>query len=160
MNSKNNKKKILILALLLFIIVGFAGYGVYSYLYAQKDFSGSDTVSVVAFDPEVEISSSENFLGSGGTVELSCPTSSSGNGTVTCTQELEVKNNGGTNITVTVTPGDSDEYNENHYFEGEASSPTFNWTSRTLSPNETSLYNLFSRISLTLPIATDTFWNV
>ena len=77
-SKKQGKKKLLILALLLFAVVGIAGYGVYSYYWTQGNFkAASQDIEVLSFDPETTIDETTKFLGEGGAVTLTCPSSSS-----------------------------------------------------------------------------------
>ena len=106
--KKKDKKKMLVLALFIFAVVGLAGYGVYSYYWTQGSFdSNSNTIKVTSFNPETYIDGNFDFLGNGGTVTLSCGNTSSyyysnGHETVTCTGGVSVTNNGGTDITLEV----------------------------------------------------------
>ena len=115
---KNNKKKILLIALLLFVVVGFASYGAYSYYYTQGSFDtvrasdeSSDNVIRItgSFNPTMDGyssgssgsgSSGSAFLGNGGTIYLDCPEKSGGHDTITCTATLSVYNSGSTSIYV------------------------------------------------------------
>lgn len=99
--NKTLNKRIFVLILLLFMVIGLGGYGVYSYYWTQGSFDGSASVDIASFDPEVTIDS-QDFLGKGGEVVLSCPNTSTGSGSVTCTGTIDVENNGSTDITVEV----------------------------------------------------------
>ena len=97
--KKRNKKKMLIIALFLFAVVGIAGYGVYSYYWTEGDFSaGADRIYITSFNPRVYVSNGDSFLGDGGSVSLDCPDpeySGTGTGTtITCTADLVVTNSG------------------------------------------------------------------
>ena len=132
-SNKNGKKKLLILVLLLFVVLGVTGYGAYSYFWTSGSFSGSDTVDIASFDPEVDISG--DFLGHGGTMTLTCPNSELGNETVYCTGDLTVSNNGGTDITVEVSnaTATAQHYSSSDDVTATAGTPTFSWTDTTIS---------------------------
>lgn len=135
--DKKDKKKLLVLALFLFAVVGLAGYGVYSYYWTQGSYDAdSNTIEVASFDPETTISDSDRFLGEGGSVTLSCPSSSNGKETITCTGSLNVKNKGGTAITVDVLEASATEYSKQGDFTTSVGDPRFNWTSTTISAGE------------------------
>jgi len=140
-SKKKDKKKIIVIALFLFAVLALGGYGAYSYYWTEGNFSGSTSVEVTAFDPETTIDNSSNFLGSGGTLHISCPDSTTGNEELTCTGSVEVTNNGGTPITVDVFDGSSSEY-EAYNLNVNPSSPSFNWTEATLSAGESKTLNI------------------
>ena len=121
---KKNKKKTLVIALLLFALVGIAGYGVYSYYYtigtvntptATSD-SDENVINITgSFNPRVESSSAESgvsgmdqFLGNGGSIPLTCPDKVGANETFTCTASVTVRNSGSTPIIV-----DYEDFNAN-----------------------------------------------
>lgn len=133
--QKKDKKKLLVLALFLFAIVGFAGYGVYSYYFTQGSFdSDSDTIQVASFDPETVINgSSSEFLGNGGTVSLDCGGSSgyyhsNGKETITCTGSVEVHNNGGTDIDVEYFETSSGVNGSGMSLSADTSNLKFDWS--------------------------------
>ena len=105
-----NKKKALIMVLLLFTFFGVVGYGVYSYYYTEgtittpsaSDENSNNVIRITgSFNPYVDQSSGiSTFLGNGGTVDLSCPSKVGVNETITCTAQLEVRNYGSTPIRV------------------------------------------------------------
>lgn len=113
---KKNKKKTLVIALLLFALVGIAGYGVYSYYYTigtvNTPTATSDTDENVinitgSFNPRIadnnassSSSSSDQFLGQGGSINLNCPEKVGANETFTCTASATVRNSGSTPIRV------------------------------------------------------------
>ena len=116
MEKKRDKKKVLVLGLLLFAVVGLAGYGVYSYYYtvgtvntpsATSD-SDENVINITgSFNPRVESSSAESgvsgvdqFLGNGGSIPLTCPDKVGANETFTCTAYATVRNSGSTPIRV------------------------------------------------------------
>lgn len=152
MSKKKDKKKSLILVLLLFAVIGLAGYGVYSYFWTDGDFSGqSDTVEVASFDPRIGYSDG-NFVGDGGSLTLICGDSESGSGTVTCTGAVDVYNNGGTDITVEVDENEvSTDTNEIHVDNGEVTvgTPTFSWSNTTITPNSS------ETLTVTVPVEVD-----
>ena len=136
-SKKQDKKKLLILVLFLFAVVGLAGYGAYSYFWTQGSFSGkSDDVQVASFDPQVEYNG--DFLGDGGTVTLQCPESTTGSGTVTCTGTLSVYNNGGTDITIAVNDGATASVSPINHDSATATAgtPEFNIDDNNLSSGE------------------------
>lgn len=152
MSKKKDKKKSLILVLLLFTVIGLAGYGVYSYFWTQGGFSGqSDTVEVASFDPRIGYSEG-NFVGDGGSLTLICGDSESGSGTVTCTGEVDVYNNGGTDITVEVDENEvSTSTNEISVDNGKVTvgTPTFIWSETTITPNSS------QTLTITVPVEVD-----
>ena len=91
---KNKKKLVIILVLLL--AVGFAGYGVYSYYWAQGSVDQGDTYPTISltrqFYPVVEIDGSQSYLGESKNIDLTCPAPSDGDTSVTCTGSLVVYN--------------------------------------------------------------------
>ena len=144
-----NKKKWLILALLLFVIIGVTGYEAYSYFYTSGDFSGSSDVSIAGFDPQVN----GDFLGDGGTLTLTCPESETGSGTVNCSGELVVTNNGSTDITVSTSEPlvnlseiSSDSVTAN------AGTPTFSWDNSTIGPGST------GTLTVTVPVSLSSYF--
>lgn len=108
---KNKKKKILILVLLLVGVIGIAGYGVYSYYYTEgtinteeADDDGDDNVIRItgSFKPRVtQDSGIDNFLGNGGTIDLSCDDGNVRvNEKTNCNATVHVYNDGTTPISV------------------------------------------------------------
>lgn len=116
MEKKRDKKKVLVLGLLLFAVVGLAGYGVYSYYYTMGTIDTSEATSDTdqnvinitgSFNPRIEdnnassgSSSSDQFLGQGGSINLNCPEKVGANETFTCTASATVRNSGSTPIRV------------------------------------------------------------
>ena len=148
--NKKDKKKLLVLALLLFAVVGLAGYGVYSYYWTQGDFgASSNDISVSSFDPETIINGSENFLGSGGSVSLSCP-DNNGKETVTCTGSIDVHNNGGTSVDVQVLEASADYYSNGGDLTPSVGNPRFRW-----SDDSSSSTRIYSGEYETLNISVD-----
>lgn len=135
-----NKKKMLVLVLLLFVAVGFAGYGVYSYYYTQGSFNtesaggSEDADNVVritgSFKPSTNgaggsgMENAEGFFKNGGQVYLTCPEDVSF-GTTTCTGEITVSNEGSTEIYVDYY--DTTSSAESSDFYVTADSPSFYW---------------------------------
>lgn len=143
--ESNNKKKLIILALLLFMIIGITGYGVYSYFYTSGNYSASKNVSVASFNPEVD----GDFLGDGGTLSLSCPSSETGSGTVECTGTLTVSNNGETDITVTTSNAvvNLDPLSEDNV-TATAGTPSFEW-----DDDDNTIYGGNSKVlTVTVPV--------
>lgn len=141
---KNNKKRLLIIALLLVAVIGLTGYGAYSYYATQGYFeteeaSSEDSENVInitgSFKPTVEgvggpsgsSYSSDPFLGNGGTVYLNCPESSSGHETIRCTASVTVRNQGTTGIYVNVHDASSSASVNYGNISVSASEPSFNW---------------------------------
>ncbi len=129
--KNNKKKKILVIALLLFAIIGVAGYGVYSYYWTQGSFgtssSGSNAVYLNgSFNPHTSDNGSY-ILGYGGSIELTCSEPDS-NKEVTCTGSTTIVNDGSTAVDVEVLNPTYYGYNyvSNNY------TPTFNWTSKRI----------------------------
>lgn len=140
---KKNKKKGLVLALLLFAAIGFAGFGAYSYYYTEGNFQ-NDTASyeeddnvvriTESFNPIAETtggpsgsSGSSSFLGNGGTMALDCPETTGGHETITCTGTLTVKNEGSTTIRVSYQNGSSSASSSDATVS--ADDPDFYWGS-------------------------------
>ena len=146
-SNKQNKKKSLILVLLLFVLVGIAGYGVYSYFYTSGSYSASDDVSIAAFDPEIN----GDFLGNGGTLTLTCPSDEDGSGTVECTGSLTVSNNGDTAITVATSNASVhlDELSHDNV-TATAGTPVFAWegNSTTIEAGNTKTLDVTVPVSL------------
>ena len=145
--NKSDRKKLFILILLLFLVIGVSGYGAYSYFYTTGEFNASDTVEIASFDPEVDVSG--NFLGHGGSIILTCPDSRLGNETVQCTGQLTVTNYGGTNIVLSIPEGAtaSVETMNQDAVQATAGTPSFSWGSgTTLSPDQS------STLTVTVPV--------
>ena len=145
-SKEKNKKKTIILVLLLFAVVGIAGYGVYSYFWTEGSFDGysSSTISVASFDPQVNVA---GFVGEGGTVTLTCPDSETGNETIECTGTVTVTNNGGSDITVSASHGVPTVTPINHdSASATAGTPTFDWSSTTISSGYS------SELTITVPV--------
>ena len=136
-SKKKDKKKLLILVLFLFAIVGIAGYGAYSYFWTDGTITGrSDTVTISSFDPQVSYNGS--FIGNGGEITLTCPNTANGTGVIDCSGTIEVYNNGGTDIEVSVSNGtasvDPIYYDSASAVPGD---PSFVWDKTVLAPQET-----------------------
>jgi len=107
---ENKKKKLIVILLLLFAVIGVAGYGVYSYYYTfgemeteEADSEYDDNVISITdvFKPWVsQDSGMSDFLGKGGTIDLSCPGNISRNQKITCEATVHVENKGTTPISV------------------------------------------------------------
>ena len=135
--EKKDRKKLLVLVLLLFAVVGTVGYGVYSYYWTQGNYenetssgSGDDATIYLngKFDPEIENGS---FLSDGQTIELTCP-ESGGKGTVTCTGKVTIVNEGTTKISVETLDGES-SVSKDGYIDVTAKETSFTWTSETIN---------------------------
>lgn len=148
-SNKQNKKKIFVLFLLLFVVIGLTGYGAYSYFWTSGSFSGSDTVDIESFDPQLSLSG--DFLGNGGTMTLTCPDSDDGYESITCTGSLEVYNNGGTDIVVSISDDDASAsaYSSSDNVTASAGTPTFTWTDTTISPSSSETLTVEVPVELT-----------
>ena len=138
MSKKKDKKKLILVLLLLVALVGVTGYGVYSYYYTQgtvKNEDQSDDENVIRitgeFDPEVDgggdSSSGNGFLGNGGTLSLTCPSTAPGHGRITCTGSITVRNEGTTPIYVSVYSASADTEVTNGNVALYAGEPSFDW---------------------------------
>ena len=144
--KKNNKKKLLIIFLFLFALAGVVGYGVYSYYYTQGEVtSNSDSIEVLSFDPEIYIDGNTSFLGSGGSVELNCPSSTRGGETLTCTGEVTVYNNGDTAFNVEIEDASASE-SHNGYIETSVGDPEFSWDYTYLEEGD------YATLSISVPV--------
>ena len=155
---KNNKRKLIILALLLFAAIGFSGFGAYSYYWTQGNFDTKEgTIRTdKSFDPEgiYEINYDSNgnpsynyqYLGSGGVVDFSC--TNDANGYLTCTGLSPVYNNGNTTVSVTyqnfsVTSSSGD-------IDVSSVTPTYKWVYGDNQESTSSSISLDSGESATL----------
>ena len=146
-SNKSDKKKLFILILLLFVVIGVSGYGAYSYFYTSGSFSGSDTVDIASFDPQVDYSG--DFLGHGGTMQLTCPDSELGNETVNCTGTLSVYNNGGTDITVSTSNESADvDPLTSDVVTATAGTPSFSWSNTTITSGSSETLTVTVPVSL------------
>lgn len=157
MNNKKNMKKIIIVVLFLFTIIGLVGYGVYSYYYTTGTFTTSASVSIGVFDPQTIIDGNSDFLGAGGTLKLVCPPLETGTEeSIDCTGSITVKNNGSGNISIEVYDAsgfgtvDYSSGNGPMSLDSENITTGFNWTTKTLTPNETAV--LTATVSVPLEI--------
>lgn len=149
-NKTNNGKKKIVVVLLLFAISALVGYGVYSYYWTEGSFSGKgSTIEIAAFDPQTTIDNDSDFLGHGGSLHISCPDSTYGNESMSCSGSVLVSNNGDTAITVEVLDAESGAYDvnvsEGSSFEIDTSTPSFGWTSTTINAGES------TTLSITVP---------
>ena len=160
--DKKDKKKLFVLILFLFAIIALAGYGVYSYFWTEGNFSGtSDTVQISSFDPQTSVN---GFVGSGGSVTLTCPSTANSGDTVNCTGEVSVYNNGDTGITVS-TSDESAEVNESSYKDYEAGdssenvttgTPTFQWSNTTIAANSSENLTITVPVTISSAFTSDT----
>ena len=97
-----DKKKLIVIVLLLLLAVGFTGFGVYSYYWAQGTVSTGDTKPTIYLTRSFQPSVNGNYLGSGGSLTLTCPTPSDGDTSVTCTGSLTVQNDSTESISLSV----------------------------------------------------------
>ena len=133
---KKNKKKLLVMALLLFTFFGVVGYGVYSYYYTEgtintnpaSDASSDNVIQITgSFNPYVSQDSGiTTFLGNGGTIELSCPERAGMNETITCSASVHVYNGG--SRTVRVSYYDTYANATSSDAEVSAGSPRLRWS--------------------------------
>lgn len=124
-SNKYGKKKLFILVLLLFMIIGIAGYGVYSYFYTSGSYTArTNDISIASFNPNID----GDFLGDGGTLTLTCPESETGSGTVECTGTLQISNGGNTDIDLSISDVlvNLDEISHDNV-TAEAGTPVFVW---------------------------------
>ncbi len=141
MEKKKDRKKLLVIALFLFAVIGLTGYGAYSYYATQGSFdteraTSEDDDNVIritgSFNPVVDGTADSNsgngFLGEGGTIDLDCPETSGGHETITCTASVQVRNEGSTGITVEVEDGSSSANVESGNITVSAENPSFNWS--------------------------------
>ena len=154
MGKKKDKKKILVLGLLLFAVVGLAGYGVYSYYFTRGSFdtesaSDEDSDNVIRITGEFEPifdggASSSYFIGQGGSFELYCPRETSGNETIRCTASPSVVNEGTTSIRVEVYDGSSSVSTQSGDDYVTAGNPSFDWYNNTaiIGPGESKTLNI------------------
>lgn len=157
----NKKSKILVL-ILLFVFISVAGYGVYSYYWTRGDFAGSDTITIESFNPETNASSSNEFLGNGGTVSLSCYNN-------VCEGQFYISNNGSTAIDVEVLNAESDleifepadVYGEGYWDRADVSisGPNFNWTTTTIAAGESEALDISVNYSINGDGFTDSDWH-
>lgn len=152
---KKNKKKIFVLALLLFAAIGVVGYGVYSYYYTEgtienESATSEDSDNVIritgSFDPYVSQDSGINtFLGDGGTIELSCPERVGVNETATCSTTLHVYNRGSRDIRVSYYDVYSNATSSDASVSVDSTSMRWsgsNYSDVTISPNSSSDLNI------------------
>ena len=153
--KKQSKKKLVLLTLLLFAVIGTVGYGVYSYYWTQGNFdnssSGSENEIVIDadYDPEVitnTSSSTQSFLGNGGTLVLTCPERSGGKETINCTGTISVLNNGSSSIYVEVLDIEGYASSDDDGISVEAGTPQFNWTTTTISSKDR------TNLTVTVPV--------
>ena len=153
--KKNNKKKLLIIFLFVFAIVGVVGYGAYSYYYTTGNMeTNSDTIYISSFNPTTY---NGMFLGDGGdgstVAELDCPDQyAGGNDTVYCTASTTVHNDGDTTFTLNVSNISVNDEMSNQsggtvgYTIG---TPTTSWSQSTVDPSES------GDLTITVPITFD-----
>ena len=163
---KNNKKKLFILALLLFTAFGVVGYGVYSYYYTEgtvdtESASSEDSDNVIritgSFNPTTNTSGesgssgssgSGGFLGNGGTLYLECPETTSGHETITCSTTVSVYNEGSTGIYVNYYDASSDASSSDATVSAE--SPRLEWSGDS-SSSSTYIGSPFTVSNQTIP---------
>lgn len=140
-NMKNKKKLVIILVLLL--AVGFAGYGVYSYYWAQGSVTQGDNYPTISltrqFYPVVDINGSQSYLGESRNIDLTCPTPSDGDTSVTCTGSLVVYNDSTESISLWV-----DEEHATVNSESDKVSlgaPSFSYSQDYISPRARTTVN-------------------
>lgn len=127
MSNRGNKKKILVLVLLLVAAVGIAGYKAYSYYWAKGNIEEYEHPVITLkrdFYPRVNGS----YLSNGGSIDLTCPTSQVGETTVTCTGSLEISNDSTETVNFEVIESSASSSNEKVTIVGQ---PQFSWESST-----------------------------
>lgn len=124
-SNKYGKKKLFILVLLLFMIIGITSYGAYSYFYTSGSYTArTNDINIASFNPNIN----GDFLGDGGTLSLTCPESETGSGTVECTGTLQITNSGNTNIELSISdPSVNLDALSYDNVTAEAGDPTFEW---------------------------------
>lgn len=148
----HTKKNILIILLFLtFICV--VSYGVYSYYWTRGNMNASGSISIESYDPRVE----NVFIGESGTgwvnSTITCPEYITEDTTIYCSASFVVSNNGGTPVFIEVFDEEAGFYYVSSELNANASKPTFNWSSKTLEPDESSTLNI------TIPISTSSSFN-
>jgi hypothetical protein len=138
-----NKKKLVIILVLLLLAVGFAGYGVYSYYWAEGSVTQGDNYPTISltrqFYPVVDIDGSQYYLGESRNIDLTCPTPSDGDTSVTCTGSLVVYNDSTERISLWI-----DEQNATTYSGSDKVSlgePSFSYSQGYISPRGTTTVN-------------------
>ena len=103
MKEKNNRRKILLIALIVFAIAGVIGYGVYSYYWAEGNVTvTSDAIRISKFDVEVSKyadTNSKTFIASSPDFgeEASCSYNSEDN-KFHCSANLTIYNDGDNDV--------------------------------------------------------------
>lgn len=151
MKKNNNKKKMLVIVLLLVVMLGVVGYGAYSYYYtigtlntpAATSTGDENVINITgSFNPYVTDegeSSSDRFLGAGGSVTLSCPQTIGPNETFYCESSLTVHNSGSTPISVSYYDFDPNISSDDVTVSIESSSISWdnsNYSYITIEPND------------------------
>lgn len=144
---KNNKKIIIILLLLLF--VGVTGYSVYSYYWADGEYTSgvlnkkNYIVFTNKFNPRVSttLSSSSTFLGNldNESYDFIC-----NDDTATCSGTIYFSNKGDSSIIVKL---DEEETSISSNYSVHLS-PSYSWTSTQILPNQTASFTVTVQVSL------------
>lgn len=144
-----NKKKMLLALLIVFALVGIVGYGVYSYYWTRGTVTGSSSVNIHSFNPQIYANEGWKFLGEGGTIYLSCPDGavlgSNEDDYVDCTAELQIENEGSTAVTLEVE--DAEGSVRKDYWEGTVE-PVFSWTTKTIDANSSTTLVITARVRI------------
>lgn len=160
----SKKRNLLVIILLLLAIVGLSGYGAYSYFATEGSFdteeaSDDDADNLIRitgeFKPVVDEATSggsgyeNHYLGNGGSIYLTCPSTTTGHETITCSTTVTVRNEGTTDIYVEAEGLDAEAYvSDNDDITATASNPRFSWDNYTLSPNSSRTLTIYVDVAV------------
>ena len=108
MKEKKIKKKLLFIGLFIFAIVGIAGYGVYSYYWAEGNVTvNSPSIVINKFNPSTNYQSEDIFIGDGiesyDVVDYLCENIDYKGKKYHCTTDIAISNLGDKTVVVEVT---------------------------------------------------------